>query len=264
MSKMNTTSAQRLAMLNPTNQAAGSALAAGLLKQIVDAPPAANAPLNERISHMLDIVTKGGVKKPGRDLLVQPFTFWQKIAWSNSALQYEFLQSGQSTFSCNWPQAGQLPNTMGFALARLGVWADTGYTLSTGAQDTAGSQGAASATPMAIAEMLRIFHEQALVQLSVGPRTIAQDFAVKFPRGAGPAATAAISNSNANTANQIAFANNGAPADIHRDTFPDYFPIGPGESVKLTVSLPSALTLPNAAVGVVCVSLEGYKIEEAR
>lgn len=262
MSKMSTLA--RMALLNPTNQAAGSALAASILNGVVTAPPAANAPLNERISHMLDVVTKGGVKKPGRDLLVQPFTFWQKIAWSNTAIQYEFLQSGQSQYSSNWPQAGQLPNTMGFALARLGVWADTGYVLSTGAQDTAGAQGAATAFPMAIAEMLRIFHEQALVQMSVGPRTIAQDFAVKFPRGAGPAAISALANSNASTANQTVFANNGAPADIHRDTFPDLFPIGPGESVKLTISLPSALTLPNSAAGVVCVSLEGFKIEEAR
>lgn len=248
--------------LNPNLVAQASAMAAAANKAINSTPPASNAPLNERISFRLDEVTRGGLKKPGRDMLTQPYEFFHKQAWSNSATSYNFLTAGVSEFVTNWPQAGQLPNTMGFALARLKVWADTGYNLSTGAQDTAGSQGAATAFPLSIAEMLRIFHEEAKVKMWVGPRLIADNFAVNFPRGAGSANIASISGTGANT--QAVFVNNGAPADIHRDTFPDYFPIGPGESVQLQVLLPAALTLPNSAVGVVCVALEGWKIEEAR
>lgn len=217
----------------------------------------------EVLDGTLNAVTGGGVASQGKQVLVVPWTYYSKVAWSNSANQYQLFNFAGNNFATNLPTANQISNTTAFKLRTVRVFADTGYNLTTGAA-AAGAQYGATVNPGENSEMLRIWHEQAKVEMWIGPRKIVECFAVDLPRGHGPANTAALVNSTASTINQAVFTNNGAPIDAHRDIFPGGFPIPAGENIQFTVTLPAALTLPNSGVGVVVAQLVGEKIEEAR
>lgn len=219
--------------------------------------------VRDRIMRALDAVTKGGTRKPQNNILVLPWVYYHRQAFLDNVNTYQFFNVSGNDFTTNWQQSGQLPGTNGFALRSVHCWIDSGYDL-TGAKDATGSEFAATANPGQVAEDLRIAHEMYRFDFTIGTRKVVEVPSLTFlPKGNGLDVRPAVANSNAATVNTFAFANNGAPADVHRDQFPGLWPIEPGESVNAKAYAPSNIAVQGASA-VICCAIKGLLVIEAR